>query len=74
MEKRRRPRVTRSSVSLNSEDYARVCAIAEKHRPPLSARYVIEFAVTQFLDQVPKGQVPNMTAGIQTRPVPGKRR
>jgi hypothetical protein len=48
--KRRRPRVKRSSIALDASDYARLQALAEKHRPPLSVRYVIEYAVVRFLD------------------------
>lgn len=56
MESRRpRQRVKRSTVSLDAGDYGRICAIAARHRPPLPVRYVIEYAVTRFLDSVGDG-------------------
>jgi len=65
--RRRRSRVTRSSVSLDSSDYARVCAIAAQHRPPLPVRYVIELAVTRFLDGLKEGTKVDVTAEIGAR-------
>lgn len=62
--RRRRPRVTRSSVSLDSGDYAKVCAIAAQSRPPLPVRYVIELAVVRFLDRHKTGSKVDVTAEL----------
>ena len=40
----------RFTVTLDAADYSRLRAIARDHRPPLPLRYVVEYAITSFLD------------------------
>ena len=37
-------------MTLDAADYSRLRAIARNHRPPLPLRYVVEYAITHFLD------------------------
>lgn len=43
--------VKRFSVSLAADDYAALNSIASNHRPKLSLRYVVEYAIQQFLER-----------------------
>lgn len=47
--RRKRAGVKRSSIAVDVKDYARLQDMAEKHRPPLSVRYVIGHALREFL-------------------------
>ncbi len=48
---KRQSEVKRFTVSLEAEDYERLQALAEKHRPPLTLQYVIRYAVHLFLER-----------------------
>ena len=39
----------RFSVTLDRPDYKRLLSLAKGHDPPLSLRYVVEFAIKQLL-------------------------
>jgi hypothetical protein len=39
----------RLTVTLDADEYDELKAIADKHRPPLTLRYVVEFALREFL-------------------------
>lgn len=41
----------RFSVTLDADDYERLKKLCDSCRPPMSLRYVVGFAVRQFLDQ-----------------------
>ncbi len=48
--KKKPPRKKRFTVTLDAADYSRLRTIAQDHRPPLPLRYVVEYAITCFLD------------------------
>jgi hypothetical protein len=41
----------RFTVSLDSQDYEALCALAQAQRPPLSLQYTVRFAIRRFLDE-----------------------
>ena len=41
----------RFTVSLDAEDYAALCALAQAQRPPLSLQYTVRLAIRRFLDE-----------------------
>ena len=41
----------RFTVTLGEREYDELKAIAEEHRPPLTLRYVVEFALREFLSR-----------------------
>lgn len=43
--------VKRFTITLDAQDYKRLVAIAEDHRPRLSLQYVVEYAIYSLLDQ-----------------------
>lgn len=47
----KRPTVKRFTVSLEVEDYERLRALAEGHRPRLTLQYVIQYAVHLLLER-----------------------
>lgn len=47
----------RFTVSLNSDDYASLTALAEGHRPPLTLKYVVNVAVKNLLERHAKNQL-----------------
>ena len=54
--------VKRFTVSLAPEDYERLRELAESQEPPVSLRYVVEYAITQFLRRTVDPQI-----GLQLR-------
>lgn len=43
--------IKRFTVSLKQDDYERLRALADDHRPRLSLQYVVEYAVASLLDR-----------------------
>lgn len=41
----------RFTVTLGAHEYDELKAIAEEHEPPLTLRYVVEFALREFLSR-----------------------
>ena len=47
----------RISVTLDRQDYERLVSLANGHDPPLSLRYVVEFAIKQILRRAENAQL-----------------
>jgi hypothetical protein len=47
--KRRRPRRKRLTITLDGRDYDELVALKDRHKPPLSLQYVINYAVQRLL-------------------------
>ena len=50
-------KVKRFTVSLALEDYEQLRELAESQEPPVSLRYLVEYAITQFLRQAADPQI-----------------
>lgn len=47
----------RFTITLDQEDYTRLRELAKNHHPRLSLQYVVQYAITAFLEQVEEPQL-----------------
>jgi hypothetical protein len=51
------PHPKRFSVTLDRPDYDALLALAERHKPPLTLQYVVNFAIQRLLKDADQPQV-----------------
>lgn len=56
--------VTRFSVTLPTADHDRLKALGESVNPPLPLTYMVQLAVTKYLEQVPQNEKVTLEVGV----------
>lgn len=56
--------VTRFSVTLPTADHDRLKALGEAVNPPLPLTYMVQLAVTKYLEQVPQNEKVTIEVGV----------